>query len=64
MTALTTAPTRSPDRRVERSRQAILDGTRQLLAHDGAVGSLTVEAVAARCGGRCCGGGSSWLRRH
>jgi AcrR family transcriptional regulator len=35
---------------VERSRQAILDTTRQLLARDGDVGSLTVEAVAARSG--------------
>jgi AcrR family transcriptional regulator len=43
----TTAPARRPDPRVERSRQAILDATRELLA-DGDVGSLTVEAVAAR----------------
>jgi AcrR family transcriptional regulator len=35
---------------VERSRQAILDATRQLLARDGDVGALTVEAVAARAG--------------
>jgi AcrR family transcriptional regulator len=35
---------------VERSRQAILDATLQLLAPDGDVGSLTVEAVAARSG--------------
>jgi len=33
---------------VQRSRQAILDATRQLLARDGDVGALTVEAVAAR----------------
>jgi len=39
-----------PDPRVERSRQAILDATLQLLARDGDVGSLTVEAVAARSG--------------
>jgi AcrR family transcriptional regulator len=38
------------DPRVERSRQAILDATLQLLAQDGDVGSLTVEAVAARSG--------------
>ncbi|HEV8173777.1 MAG TPA: TetR/AcrR family transcriptional regulator [Actinoplanes sp.] len=44
------APTRRPDPRVERSRQAILDATLQLLAPDGDVGSLTVEAVAARSG--------------
>ena len=50
MTALITAPTRSPDPRVERSRQAILDATLQLLADDGDVASLTVEAVAARSG--------------
>jgi len=35
---------------VQRSRQAILDATRQLLAPDGDVGALTVEAVAARAG--------------
>jgi AcrR family transcriptional regulator len=44
------APTRGPDPRVERSRQAILDTTRELLAHNGDVGALTVEAVAARSG--------------
>ena len=44
-----TAAARRPDPRVERSRQAILDATRELLA-DGDVGSLTVEAVAARSG--------------
>jgi AcrR family transcriptional regulator len=33
---------------VARSRQAILEATRQLLARDGDVGALTVEAVAAR----------------
>ena len=38
-----------PDRRVERSRRAILDATRELLA-EGNVGALTVEAVAARSG--------------
>src|SRR5215510_8263090 len=36
--------------RKERSKQAILDATRELLADDGGVGSLTVEAVAARSG--------------
>jgi AcrR family transcriptional regulator len=41
---------RKPDRRVERSKQAILDATRELLAKEGDVGSLTVEAVAARSG--------------
>jgi AcrR family transcriptional regulator len=50
MTAPTAAPTRSPDPRVERSREAILDATLQLLAQDGDVGALTVEAVAARSG--------------
>jgi AcrR family transcriptional regulator len=44
------APTRKPDRRVERSRQAILAATLELLGRDGDVGSLTVEAVAARSG--------------
>jgi AcrR family transcriptional regulator len=38
------------DPRAERSKQAILDATRELLADDGDVGSLTVEAVAARSG--------------
>jgi Tetracyclin repressor-like, C-terminal domain/Bacterial regulatory proteins, tetR family len=42
--------TRKPDRRAERSRQAILDATRQLLAQPEGVRSLTVEAVAARAG--------------
>jgi len=41
---------RKPDRRAERSMQAILDATRELLAEEGDVGSLTVEAVAARSG--------------
>ena len=41
---------RRTDPRAERSKQAILDATRQLLAEDGHVGSLTVEAVAARSG--------------
>ena len=49
MTEPTTAPAQKPDRRVERSRQAILDATRELLAK-GDVGALTVEAVAARSG--------------
>jgi AcrR family transcriptional regulator len=38
------------DTRAERSNKAILDATRELLAADGDVGSLTVEAVAARSG--------------
>jgi AcrR family transcriptional regulator len=42
-----TETTTKPDPRVERSRQAILDATRELLA-DGDVGALTIEAVAAR----------------
>ena len=41
---------RKPGRRAERSKQAILDATRELLAEQGDVGSLTVEAVAARSG--------------
>ena len=36
--------------RAERSKQAILDATRELLAEQGDVGSLTIEAVAARSG--------------
>jgi AcrR family transcriptional regulator len=36
--------------RAERSRRAILDATRELLGNEGDVGSLTVEAVAARSG--------------
>ena len=36
--------------RAERSKQTILDTTRELLAKQGDVGSLTVEAVAARSG--------------
>src|SRR5215469_7831514 len=50
MTEQTTAPARRPDRRVERSTRAILAATRELLGPDGDVGSLTVEAVAARSG--------------
>jgi AcrR family transcriptional regulator len=38
------------DPRAARSKQAILDATRELLAESGDVGSLTVEAVAARSG--------------
>src|SRR5262245_18580730 len=41
---------RKPDRRAERSKQVILDTTRKLLAEDGGVRSLTVEAVAAHSG--------------
>jgi AcrR family transcriptional regulator len=50
VTELATAPSRKQDPRVERSRRAILDATRELLDYDGDVGSLTVEAVAARSG--------------
>lgn len=42
------ADTPAPSRR-ERSEQAILDATRELLA-EGGVGSLTIEGVAARAG--------------
>jgi AcrR family transcriptional regulator len=45
-----TETTAKRDRRVERSKQAILDATRELLAQDGDVRSLTVETVAARSG--------------
>jgi len=38
------------DPRATRSKQAILDATRELLADEGDVGSLTVEAIAARSG--------------
>jgi len=38
------------DGRAERSRRAILDATRDLLGEEGDIGSLTVEAVAARSG--------------
>src|SRR5215475_14065395 len=41
---------RKPSARTERSKQAILDATRELLAETGDVGSLTVEAVAGRSG--------------
>ena len=44
------SPSRKSDPRIERSKEAILDATRELLAEDGDVGSLTVEAVAARSG--------------
>jgi AcrR family transcriptional regulator len=36
--------------RKERSKRAILNATRELLAENGGVGALTVEAVAARSG--------------
>lgn len=39
-----------PDPRAERSKQAILDATRELMNEDGGVRALTVEAVAARSG--------------
>ena len=38
------------DPRAERSKQSILGATRELLAEDGDVGSLTIESVAARSG--------------
>jgi AcrR family transcriptional regulator len=38
------------DPRSERSKQAILDATRELLAEEGGVRALTIEAVAARSG--------------
>src|SRR5262245_3687070 len=41
---------RKPDRRAQRSKQAILGATRDLVAEDGGVRSLTIEAVAARSG--------------
>jgi AcrR family transcriptional regulator len=44
------AATPRPSSRKERSRQAILEATRDLLAEEGSVGALTVEAVAARSG--------------
>ena len=43
-----TKPT--PNRRSERSKQKILDATRELLAEEGGVRALTIEAVAARAG--------------
>ncbi len=45
-----TEPKPTGDRRSERSKQAILDATRELLAEEGGVGALTIEAVAARSG--------------
>jgi AcrR family transcriptional regulator len=45
-----TETNRKTDGRAERSKEAILDATRELLAEEGDVGSLTVEAVAARSG--------------
>src|SRR5215471_10076320 len=50
VTEVTTASRPRANPRAERSRQAILDATLQLLAEDADVGSLTVEAVAARSG--------------
>ena len=41
---------RKPDPRAERSKQAILNATRELMTADGGVRTLTVEAVAARSG--------------
>jgi AcrR family transcriptional regulator len=43
-------PTRKPEGRAERSKQAILDATRELMNAEGGVRTLTVEAVAARSG--------------
>jgi AcrR family transcriptional regulator len=40
----------TPNPRAERSKQAILDATRELLTEEGGVRALTVEAVAARSG--------------
>jgi AcrR family transcriptional regulator len=45
-----TETTEKPGRRAERSRQTILDATRELLAEERGVKALTVEAVAARSG--------------
>jgi AcrR family transcriptional regulator len=42
--------TPKPDGRAERSNQAILDATRELMNAEGGVRTLTVEAVAARSG--------------
>jgi AcrR family transcriptional regulator len=50
MLASMTTTNRKPDPRAERSKQAILDATRELVAEEGGVRSLTVEAVAARSG--------------
>jgi AcrR family transcriptional regulator len=41
---------RKPNERAERSKQAILDATRELMNAEGGVRTLTVEAVAARSG--------------
>src|SRR5215470_19167767 len=46
---MSNTPRRS-DPRAERSQQAILEATRELLAEPGGVRSLTVEAVAAESG--------------
>ena len=45
-----TDTTPKPNGRSERSKQAILDATRELLAEEGGVKALTIEAVAARSG--------------
>ena len=39
------------DPRAERSKQAILDATRELIKAEGGIRTLTVEAVAARSRG-------------
>jgi AcrR family transcriptional regulator len=41
---------RKPNGRADRSKQAILDATRELMNAHGGVRTLTVEAVAARSG--------------
>jgi AcrR family transcriptional regulator len=41
---------RKPDSRAERSKEAILDATRELINAEGGVRTLTVEAVAVRSG--------------
>src|SRR5262245_40415975 len=45
-----TKNTTKAEARADRSKQAILAATRELLTEGGTVGSLTVEAVAARSG--------------
>lgn len=45
-----TGTTPKPNGRSERSKQAILDATRELLSEEGGVKALTIEAVAARSG--------------
>ena len=47
---MSTEPHRENGKRVERSRRAILDATRQIIETEGGFGALTIEAVAARSG--------------